>query len=134
MSEKKVLLKWRSRCSPPVILAGIRTSAVYVVNVGTLAALSEGGLGDLIVSGLNMFWSDLLLSAPGWAPRWQYFSTAFWELWRRNTPWAILPNSEFSQVGLFKVRLWRPTLYKEVITSEDQGCKSGSKFHHWKLQ
>lgn len=66
MSEKKVLSEVEVPLAMPVILAGIRTSAVYVVSVGTLAAfIGGGGLGDLIVSGLNMFWSDFIVVGAG---------------------------------------------------------------------
>lgn len=66
MSEKKVLYEVEVPLAMPVILAGIRTSAVYVVSVGTLAAfIGGGGLGDLIVAGLNMFWSDFIVVGAG---------------------------------------------------------------------
>ncbi len=66
MSERKVLTEVEVPLAMPVILAGIRTSAVYVVSVGTLAAfIGGGGLGDLIVSGLNMFWSDFIVVGAG---------------------------------------------------------------------
>jgi osmoprotectant transport system permease protein len=39
----------------PVIVAGIRTSAVIVVGIATLATLiGAGGLGDFIVEGLSL--------------------------------------------------------------------------------
>jgi osmoprotectant transport system permease protein len=62
MSEKKVLKEVELPLAMPVILTGIRTSAVYVVSMGTLAAyIGGGGLGDLIVTGLNMFWAEFLI-------------------------------------------------------------------------
>ena len=52
MAERKILYEVEIPLAMPVILAGIRTSAVYVVSVATLAAyIGGGGLGDLIVSG-----------------------------------------------------------------------------------
>ncbi len=66
MSEKKVLREVEVPLAMPVILAGIRTSTVYVVSMGTLAAyIGGGGLGDLIVAGLNMFYSEYLLVGAG---------------------------------------------------------------------
>ncbi|WP_227764405.1 ABC transporter permease [Zhaonella formicivorans] len=66
MSEKKVLYEVELPLAMPVILAGIRTSAVYVVSTGTLAAyIGGGGLGDLILSGLTMFWAEFLLVGAG---------------------------------------------------------------------
>lgn len=62
MSEMKVLEEVELPLAMPVILTGIRTSAVYVVSMGTLAAyIGGGGLGDLIVTGLNMFWAEFLI-------------------------------------------------------------------------
>lgn len=66
MTERKILHEVEIPLAMPVILAGIRTSAVYVVSVGTLAAfIGGGGLGDLIVAGLNMFWADFIVVGAG---------------------------------------------------------------------
>ncbi len=66
MSARKILYEVEIPLAMPVILAGIRTSAVYVVSVATLAAfIGGGGLGDLIVAGLNMFWSDFIFVGAG---------------------------------------------------------------------
>ncbi|KRM95356.1 glycine betaine carnitine choline ABC transporter, permease protein [Liquorilactobacillus aquaticus DSM 21051] len=46
----------------PVIMAGIRLSAVYVIAWATLASyIGAGGLGDLIFNGLNLFQPDLII-------------------------------------------------------------------------
>ncbi|AMB99792.1 choline ABC transporter permease [Aerococcus urinaehominis] len=46
----------------PVIMAGIRLSAVYVIAWATLAAyIGGGGLGEMIFNGLNLFRPDLIL-------------------------------------------------------------------------
>ncbi|MCI1921258.1 MAG: ABC transporter permease [Liquorilactobacillus nagelii] len=46
----------------PVIMAGIRLSAVYVISWATLAAfIGGGGLGDFIFNGLNLFQPDLII-------------------------------------------------------------------------
>lgn len=46
----------------PVIMSGIRLSAVYVVAWTTLASyIGAGGLGDLIFSGLNLYRKDLII-------------------------------------------------------------------------
>ncbi len=66
MPAKKILYEVELPLAMPIILAGIRTSAVYVVSVGTLAAyIGGGGLGDLILTGLNMFWSEFLIVGAG---------------------------------------------------------------------
>lgn len=66
MSGKKVLFEVELPLAMPVILAGIRTSSVYVVSAATLAAyIGGGGLGDLILSGLSMFWPEFLIVGGG---------------------------------------------------------------------
>lgn len=46
----------------PVIMSGIRLSAVYVIAWATLASyIGAGGLGDLIFNGLNLFQPDLII-------------------------------------------------------------------------
>ncbi|MFC7363561.1 MULTISPECIES: ABC transporter permease [Bhargavaea] len=46
----------------PVIMAGIRMSAVYLIGWATLASfIGGGGLGDLIFDGLNLFRPDLII-------------------------------------------------------------------------
>lgn len=46
----------------PIIMAGIKLSAVYVIAWATLASyIGGGGLGDLIFSGLNNYLPDLII-------------------------------------------------------------------------
>lgn len=46
----------------PVIMAGIRMSAVYLIGWATLASfIGGGGLGDFIFDGLNLFRTDLVI-------------------------------------------------------------------------
>ena len=46
----------------PVIMAGVRLSATYVIAWTALASyIGAGGLGDLIFNGLNLYRSDLIL-------------------------------------------------------------------------
>ncbi len=47
----------------PVIMAGIRLSAVYLIGWATLASfIGGGGLGDFIFDGLNLFRTDLVIA------------------------------------------------------------------------
>ena len=47
----------------PVIMAGIRLSAVYLIGWATLASfIGGGGLGDFIFDGLNLFRTDLIIA------------------------------------------------------------------------
>ncbi|EMR06258.1 Putative osmoprotectant uptake system permease protein yehW [Bhargavaea cecembensis DSE10] len=46
----------------PVIMAGIRMTAVYLIGWATLASfIGGGGLGDFIFDGLNLFRPDLII-------------------------------------------------------------------------
>ncbi|SOC18006.1 osmoprotectant transport system permease protein [Ureibacillus xyleni] len=46
----------------PVIMSGIRLSAVYVISWATLASyIGAGGLGDFIFNGLNLYQTELIL-------------------------------------------------------------------------
>lgn len=47
----------------PIIMAGIRMSAVYLIGWATLAAyIGAGGLGDFIFDGLNLFKPEFILA------------------------------------------------------------------------
>lgn len=46
----------------PVIMSGIRLSAVYVISWATLASyIGAGGLGDYIFNGLNLYQAELII-------------------------------------------------------------------------
>jgi osmoprotectant transport system permease protein len=63
MSPRQVLLWVRLPLATPVILAGVRTAAVITVGTATLAAfIGAGGLGEPIVTGLQLADSRLILS------------------------------------------------------------------------
>jgi osmoprotectant transport system permease protein len=50
MRERDVLLRVELPLATPLLFAGIRTAAVYVVSTATIAAIAGGGgLGDIIV-------------------------------------------------------------------------------------
>lgn len=56
MTRTQVILKVQYPLALPVIMSGIRLSAVYVVAWATIASyVGAGGLGDLIFAGLNNF-------------------------------------------------------------------------------
>lgn len=66
MSQRKILWEVEIPLAMPIILSGIRTSTVYVVSVGTLAALiGARGLGNLIIGGLSLFRPEYLLVGAG---------------------------------------------------------------------
>ena len=47
----------------PVIMSGIRLSAVYAISWATLASyIGAGGLGDFIFNGLNLYQPELIIS------------------------------------------------------------------------
>ncbi len=66
MSQQRLLLEVEIPLAMPIILSGIRTATVYVVSIGTLAALiGAGGLGNLIMGGLALFRPEYLLVGAG---------------------------------------------------------------------
>ncbi|MGB0910646.1 MAG: ABC transporter permease [Nitrospirales bacterium] len=63
MTEWQILSWVRLPLSAPIIMAGIRTSAVITIGTATLAAfIGAGGLGVPIVSGLQLANTTLILS------------------------------------------------------------------------
>ena len=62
MEERQILTKVKIPLALPVIMAGIRLSAVYVLAWTTLAAyVGAGGLGDFIFNGLNNYVPPMIL-------------------------------------------------------------------------
>ena len=66
MTRRRILFEVEIPLAMPIILSGIRTASVYVVSIGTLAALiGAGGLGNLIIGGLALFRPEYLLVGAG---------------------------------------------------------------------
>lgn len=62
MEERQILMKVKIPLALPVIMAGIRLSAVYVLAWTTLASyVGAGGLGDFIFNGLNNYVPPMIL-------------------------------------------------------------------------
>lgn len=62
MSPTEVLMKVEFPLAMPVIITGIKTATVLVVSSATLASfIGGGGLGDLIVLGLNVNWPEYMI-------------------------------------------------------------------------
>ena len=62
MTPLQSILQVEVPMATPVIMAGIRLSAVYVIAWATLASyIGAGGLGDFIFNGLNLFKPDLII-------------------------------------------------------------------------
>ena len=62
MSNLQSILQVELRMAAPVIMAGVRLSATYVIAWTTLASyIGAGGLGDFIFNGLNLYRPDLIL-------------------------------------------------------------------------
>lgn len=63
MTPRQILIQIRLPLAAPVIMAGVRTSAVINVGTATLAAfIGAGGLGDPIVSGLALTDARMVLA------------------------------------------------------------------------
>lgn len=56
MNRRQIALRIQTPLVTPLVIAGIRTSAVQIIATATLAAfIAAGGYGDYIVNGLNIF-------------------------------------------------------------------------------
>lgn len=62
MTNWQSIIKVEVPLAAPVIMAGIRLSATYVIAWAALASyIGAGGLGDFIFNGLNLYRTDLIL-------------------------------------------------------------------------
>lgn len=62
MTTSQIMFKVSLPQAIPVIMAGIRLSAVYLIAWATLASyIGAGGLGDFIFNGLNLYQPDLII-------------------------------------------------------------------------
>ncbi|MGK0575621.1 ABC transporter permease [Macrococcus capreoli] len=63
MTQNQILRMVELPLAVPVIMSGIRLSAVYAISWATLASyIGAGGLGDFIFNGLNLFDSKLIIA------------------------------------------------------------------------
>ncbi|KIS03452.1 ABC transporter permease [Paucilactobacillus wasatchensis] len=63
MSNVQSIMQVELQLAAPVIMAGIRLSATFVIAWAALASyIGAGGLGDFIFNGLNLYRSDLILA------------------------------------------------------------------------
>lgn len=61
MTQIQIITKVDIPLAIPVIMSGIRLSAIYVIAWSTLASyIGAGGLGDFIFNGLNLYQPDLI--------------------------------------------------------------------------
>lgn len=62
MTAWQIMIKVMLPQALPVIMAGIRLSAVYLIAWATLASyIGAGGLGDFIFNGLNLYQPELII-------------------------------------------------------------------------
>lgn len=62
MTSRQIMIEVSLPQAMPVIMAGIRLSAVYLIAWATLASyIGAGGLGDFIFNGLNLYQPDLII-------------------------------------------------------------------------
>ncbi|MGH2611429.1 MAG: ABC transporter permease [Rhabdochlamydiaceae bacterium] len=63
VGRKDILFKIRFPVTLPIIMAGIRNSVVLTIGIATIASLiGAGGLGDLILRGIQQSNTDLILA------------------------------------------------------------------------
>lgn len=61
MTQIQIITRVDIPLAMPVIMSGIRLSAIYVIAWSTLASyIGAGGLGDFIFNGLNLYQPDLI--------------------------------------------------------------------------
>jgi osmoprotectant transport system permease protein len=101
MNDLQVLLRIEVPIAIPIIMAGIRTSAVLVVASTTLAAfIGGGGLGDLILSGHALNKDQVLLAGAIPATLLAfYFEEAFGRLESWATPRGLKIGSPMKETG-----------------------------------
>lgn len=101
MNDLQVLLRVEVPIAIPIIMAGIRTSAVLVVASATLAAfIGGGGLGDLILSGHALGRDHVLLAGAIPATLLAfYFEEAFGRLESWATPRGLKIGSQVRESG-----------------------------------
>lgn len=86
MTDMQVLIRVELPIAMPVIMAGIRTSAVLIIADATLAAfIGGGGLGDLILRGHALYEDHIVLAGALPAALLAFY---FEELFRRMELWA----------------------------------------------
>ena len=62
MTQNQLLRMVELPLAVPVIMSGIRLSAVYAISWATLASyIGAGGLGDFIFNGLNLYQPKLII-------------------------------------------------------------------------
>lgn len=85
MNRWKQLYKVQLPLAMPVIMAGIRTAMVLIIGTATLAALiGAGGLGDLILLGIDRNDNILSCSEPFQQHYSQSYSTLFCATWKKR--------------------------------------------------
>lgn len=63
MNSRQLFWKVELPLALPVLLAGLRTSAVLTTGTATLAALvGGGGLGRVVFAGIDMFWPEFIVA------------------------------------------------------------------------
>ncbi|MDB9529664.1 ABC transporter permease [Oscillatoria sp. CS-180] len=106
MRDRDILLRLELPIAVPIIMAGIRTSAVVVVASATLAAfIGGGGLGDLILRGHALNRDHIMLAGALPATLLAfYFEEAFGRLERWATPKGLKEETR-AAIGLMAVLL-----------------------------
>lgn len=121
MNDLQVLLRVEVPIAVPIIMAGIRTSAVLIVASTTLAAfIGGGGLGDLILGGHALGRDHVLLAGAIPATLLAfYFEEAFGRLESWATPKGLKIGSRMPQsgglLGLLAAALVLPLVFGALL-------------------
>jgi osmoprotectant transport system permease protein len=121
MNDLQVLLRVEVPIAIPIIMAGVRTSAVLIVASATLAAfIGGGGLGDLILQGHALNRDHVLLAGAIPATLLAfYFEEAFGRLESWATPKGLKIDSPLPEtggfLGLLSAAALLPTLFGALL-------------------
>ncbi len=126
MTEGQILAKVELPLALPVLLAGVRTSAVYAISIVTICAFAAaGGLGEYIIRGMNTSNDDLVFA--GALPILVLTLVVFWGLgiiaWvahRRSHLGLVLGGALIACLSIFAVWVVGVQVYRQHVRADGQ--------------
>jgi osmoprotectant transport system permease protein len=133
MTDGQILRQVELPLALPVILAGVRTGAVYAISIITICAFAgAGGLGDYIIRGMNR--SDNALMAVGAVPLLALTLLVFWGLggiaWvsrRRSQLGLVLGGGLIAVLSVVGVWVVGEQVYRQRARASGSEIRIGAK-------